>query len=143
MIVLSLFSNLFVDGIKYNKEDVPNKDVYPFNIESIKNLDEIRIDKPVTFFIGENGVGKSTLIEALAISLKLNPEGGSQNINFKTKDSHSSLSNYLTVYSTGNLPKTRYFLRAVASEIQRLVEEDCFSELKEVYGGNLHECSHG
>ena len=145
---MSLFSNLFVDGIKYNKEDVPNKNVYPFNIEAIKNLDEIRIDKPVTFFIGENGVGKSTLIEALAISLKLNPEGGSQNINFKTKDSHSSLSNYLTVYQTGNLPKTRYFLRAesfynVASEIQRLVDEDGFVELKEVYGGNLHECSHG
>lgn len=145
---MSLFSNLFVDGIKYNKEDVPNKDVYPFNIEAIKNMDEIKINKPVTFFVGENGVGKSTIIEALAINLNLNPEGGSQHIDFKTVNTHSSLSNYLTLYQSGNRPKSKYFLRAesfynVASEIQRLVKENGFGELKDVYGGSLHECSHG
>ena len=145
---MSLYSNLFIEGIKYNKEEVVNENIYPFNIESIKCLDEIKFNNPVTFFIGENGVGKSTLIEAIAIQLELNPEGGSQNINFKTKDSHSSLSNYLTVYSTGNLPRTKYFLRAesfynVATEIQRLIEDDGFVELENAYGGNLHECSHG
>lgn len=109
---MSLFSNLFVDGIKYNKEDVPNKDVYPFNIEAIRNMDEIKINKPVAFFVGENGVGKSTIIEALAINLKLNPEGGSQHIDFKTVNTHSSLSNYLTIYQSGNRPKSKYFFKS-------------------------------
>ncbi len=145
---MALFSNLFVDGIKYNKNDIPNKDVYPFNIPSISNLDELKFNKNVTFFIGENGIGKSTFIEALAIALKLNPEGGTQNFNFKTNDSHSNLSDYLTIYSNGNVPDTKYFLRAesfynVASEIQRLVEEDGYYGLYNSYGGNLHECSHG
>ena len=93
---MELFSNLFINGVKYDKEKVIDKNIYPFNIPSIKNLDEIKFNKPVTFFIGENGVGKSTFIEAIAVALKLNPEGGTQNFNFKTMDSHSNLSNYLT-----------------------------------------------
>lgn len=145
---MALFSNLFIDGVKYDKEKVIDKNIYPFNIPSIKNLDEIKFNKPVTFFIGENGVGKSTFIEAIAVALKLNPEGGTQNFNFKTMDSHSNLSNYLTLYKSGNLPKLKYFLRAesfynVATEIQRLVEEDDFYGLYNAYGGNLHQCSHG
>lgn len=109
---MALFSNLFIDGVKYEKDDVKNKNIYPFNISSIESLDKLTFSKPVTFLIGENGAGKSTFIEALAIRLRLNPEGGSQNIVFKTTDSHSNLSDYLTVYSSGNLPKTKYFLRA-------------------------------
>ncbi len=145
---MSLFSNLFIDGIKYNKNTIPNKDIYPFNIPAISNLNELKFNKNVTFFIGENGAGKSTLVEALAVSLGLNPEGGTQNFNFKTADSHSNLSDYLTIYTNGNVPDTKYFLRAesfynVASEIQRLAEEDHYYKLYNSYGGNLHECSHG
>lgn len=143
-----MFSNLFIDGIKYEKERVENKNIYPFNIVSINNLNEIKLSNPVTFLIGENGIGKSTLIEAIAINLGLNPEGGSQNFNFKTRDTHSDLSKYIRLYSTGNKPSNKFFLRAesfynVASEIQRLVEEDDFFGLYNAYGGNLHECSHG
>ena len=145
---MALFSNLFIDGVKYEQDDVKNKNIYPFNISSIESLDKLKFSKPVTFLIGENGAGKSTFIEALAIRLRLNPEGGSQNIVFKTTDSHSNLSDYLTVYSSGNLPKTKYFLRAesfynVAAEVQRLVEEDKFIGLYNAYGGNLLKYSHG
>ncbi len=145
---MALFSRLFIDGVKYNKKSIPNKNVYPFNIPSISNLDELKFNKNVTFLIGENGIGKSTFIEALAVSLGLNPEGGTQNFCFKTTDSHSNLSDYLTIYSSGSKPDTKYFLRAesfynVASEIQRLAEEDDYHELYKSYGGNLHECSHG
>lgn len=145
---MALFSNLFIDGVKYEKDDVKNKNIYPFNISSIESLDKLTFSKPVTFLIGENGAGKSTFIEALAIRLRLNPEGGSQNIVFKTTDSHSNLSDYLTVYSSSNLPKTKYFLRAesfynVAAEVQRLVEEDKFIGLYNAYGGNLLKYSHG
>ncbi len=32
--------------------------------------------RPVTFFVGENGTGKSTLLEAIAAAWGFNPEGG-------------------------------------------------------------------
>ena len=58
---------LFVKGIKLNRDRIDNFEIYPFNIPVIKNLDEIKLNKNVTFFVGENGTGKSTIIEALAV----------------------------------------------------------------------------
>ena len=140
-------SNLFITKISLERDKIDNFDEYPFNIEVIKNFEELNIDSPVIFLIGENGVGKSTFIEALAISVGLNPEGGTQNFMFKTKDTHSQLSNYLRV-GTLNRPKTKFFLRSesfynVASEIIRVSEEGGQPPIYDSYGGNLHECSHG
>ena len=141
-------NELFVNGIKIEKNQIKDVNEYPFNIECIKGINELNFNKPVTFLIGENGVGKSTFIEALAIKLGLNPEGGTQNFMFRTKDTHSNLYKYLCVYNYGNKPQTKFFLRAesfynFSSEVQRLVEEDMYFNLYRYYGGNLHECSHG
>ena len=48
---------------------------YPFTIPAVKNLRTIAFSPDVTFIIGENGTGKSTLLEAVAVGLGLNPEG--------------------------------------------------------------------
>ena len=141
-------NNLFVKKISLKKHEIKNTNEYPFNIEVVKNFDEIEFTSPVTFLVGENGVGKSTFIEALAISLRLNPEGGSQNFSFSTKNTHSVLANYLTVSKSPEKPITKFFLRAesfynVATEIIRISEEGGQGPLYDAYGGNLHECSHG
>ena len=140
-------SNLFIKKITLERDKIDNFDNYPFNIEVIKNLREINFRKQVTFLVGENGIGKSTLIEAIAVSLGLNPEGGTQNFNFKTKDTHSLLSEYLII-SKFNTPKTKFFLRAesfynFSTELERLVKENDYKVLLNSYGGYLHNCSHG
>lgn len=140
-------NKLFIQKIIYKKENIPDLNIYPFNINVLKNFSSLELKSPVTFLIGENGTGKSTLIEALAISCGLNPEGGTQNFSFHTKDTHSPLYKYISLNKIG-VPKTKYFLRAesfynVSSEIVRLKEEDNFYNLYDFYGGNLHECSHG
>ena len=66
---------------------------YPYSIPVIKELYELEFRKSVTFITGENGTGKSTLIEAIAISAGFNPEGGSIYMNYSTYDTHSSLYN--------------------------------------------------
>lgn len=140
-------SNFFIKSIAINKEDIPNPNIYPFNIEVIKNFEELNLKSPVTFFVGENGIGKSTFIESIAIACGLNPEGGSNNFNFATKNTHSNLHDYLRI-SKFLQPKTKYFLRAesfynVSSEIIRISEEGGQGPIYKSYGGNLHECSHG
>lgn len=140
-------SDLIVKKIYLDKSKIENFNKYPFNIDIVKNFDELNFDTPVTFFVGENGVGKSTFIEAIATSLGLSAEGGTQNFRFETKNTTSKLSEYMHVL-TFNKPKTKFFLRSesfynFSTEVQRLVEDDGFTSLYNSYGGNLHECSHG
>ena len=144
---MGLDSNLIVKKISLDRDNIKDFNIYPFNIDVVKNFDELEFKSPVTFFVGENGVGKSTFIESIAVSLGLPAEGGTENFRYNTKNTTSNLSDYLTV-STYNKPKLKFFLRAesfynFSSEVQRLVEEDGFYSLYKSYGGNLHECSHG
>ncbi len=44
----------------------PTKKYYPFNLEIFKNTENVDFESPVTIFTGENGTGKSTLLEALS-----------------------------------------------------------------------------
>lgn len=46
-------------------------DCWPFTIPAIKGLDRLVFDAPVTLLAGDNGTGKSTLLEALAVKLAL------------------------------------------------------------------------
>lgn len=138
---------LFIKEIKLLKDKIENPSIYPFNIDVIKNFNNLKLESPVTFLIGENGVGKSTFIEALAIACNLNPEGGTQNFNFSTKNTHSDLYKYISLNKIG-IPETKYFLRAesfynVSSEIIRISEENYGGPIYQFYGGDLHECSHG
>ena len=103
---------LFIKGIRLNRNLVEDFDEYPFNIPIIKNLKEIRFEKPVTFIMGENGSGKSTIIEAIAISLGLSAEGGTRNMVYETFNSTSTLDRYLTIIKSGLHPQWKYFLRA-------------------------------
>ena len=144
---MNIDSSLIVKKIYLERDKIENFDNYPFNIEIVKKFEELNFKAPVTFFVGENGVGKSTFIEALAVSLGLPAEGGTENFRYNTKYTTSCLADFLRV-GTFNKPKTKFFLRAesfynFSTEVQRLVEEDGFGGLYNAYGGNLHECSHG
>jgi predicted ATPase len=140
-------NNLIIKKIYLENDKIKNKDIYPFNIDVVKNFSELNFDSPVTFFVGENGIGKSTFIEAIAVALGLPAEGGTNNFRYETKNTTSELSEYIRI-ERYNKPKMQFFLRAesfynFSSEVQRLVEENGFVTLYKSYGGNLHECSHG
>ena len=146
-----LLSNLYVNKVNITKE-IPN-DNYLKGLSVVKNLektDGIRFCKPVTFLVGENGVGKSTLIEAIAVACGFNPEGGTINFNFSTRSSHSDLYNYLTISRGYKKHRDGFFLRAesfynVASNIEDMDEGVSLgAPVISSYGGvSLHKQSHG
>ncbi len=140
----------FIIRLSLLRERVEDWRCYPFSIPAIAALDELALDRPVTFLIGENGTGKSTLLEAIAMGCGLNPEGGSKNFRFSTRASHSSLSAHLRLTRSPKRPRDSYFLRAesyfnVATEIEALDREPSPGPpIINSYGGrSLHEQSHG
>lgn len=140
----------YLRGIKF-------KDTLPKNsylndlavIKFLKNSDIFNFNSPVTFLIGENGTGKSTVLEALAISMGFNPEGGSMNFTFSTNDSHSELWQHIDTLKS-LAPKDGYFLRAesvynLATDIDEMDKLPSFdAPIIGGYGGvSLHHQSHG
>lgn len=106
-------------------------------------------DKTGDLFVGENGTGKSTLLEAVAVAYGFNPEGGTKNFDFSTEDSHSELWQALTLVKRG-FASDGFFLRAesfynVASNIDQMDRTPSFGgRIIDSYGGvSLHHRSHG
>nr|WP_238556082.1 AAA family ATPase [Dickeya sp. NCPPB 3274] len=78
-----MISTQYISRISLNRDKVVSFDHYPFSIPAIRSFDFITPHPNVTFFIGENGTGKSTLLEAIAVSMGFNPEGGTRNFQFQ------------------------------------------------------------
>lgn len=117
---------------------------YPFSIPAVRYLqkvDQLELKKPVTFFVGENGTGKSTLIEAIAVAMGFNAEGGSRDFYFSTRCTHSQLSDYLTIIKSV-VPKDGFFLRA-ESFYNTASYLDDNSNLKRYGDVSFHKQSHG
>ncbi len=108
---------------------------------------ELAFHAPVTFFVGENGTGKSTLLEGIAIACGFNPEGGGRNFSFRTSDTHSELWELLTISRSAYF-RDSFFLRAesvynAATEIEEMDKIPIGPKASEAYGGSLHAKSHG
>jgi len=52
--------------VTINSEDFPTDRFYPFDIPILRKTSELTFRRPVAFFVGENGTGKSTLLEAIS-----------------------------------------------------------------------------
>lgn len=146
-----LHSSLYLNKVAISKQ-IPQENYLsklPV-VANLKKMDGLEFTSPVTFIVGENGVGKSTLIEGIAVAMGFNPEGGTVNFSFSTKESHSDLYEYLTVSRGYKRHKDGFFLRAesfynVASNIDDLDSEPSFGpKIIASYGGvSLHKQSHG
>ena len=145
-----MLSEQYLIDIILKRDDISDTSEYPFCLDAFRNLHRLTLHPKVTFFVGENGTGKSTLLEAIAIANGFNPEGGTKNFGFSTRESHSNLEKYIRCSRGIKKPRDGYFLRAesffnVASEIEALDNEFSFGPpIINSYGGkSLHEQSHG
>ncbi len=133
---------LYIRGIELQRDKVESFGEYPFALPAFRNLRALNFNAPLVFLVGENGTGKSTLLEAIAVSAGFNAEGGTKNFNFETRSTHSVLHESVRLIRGARRAADGFFLRAesfynVASEIDRL-------DVTHAYGGkSLHNQSHG
>lgn len=145
-----------LDKIKVNFAEAVDFNQYPFSLNIIRNLQEIEFPTQVTFFVGENGTGKSTILEAIAYHAGFGLEGGSRNIHFKTSEEKTYASARLLAeqftlsWRRKPHPQSGYFFRAesffnIANYLDDMARtaggpEKAYAS----YGGkSLHEQSHG
>lgn len=140
----------YIRSLRLDRERISSFSEYPFCLPAISNLYELKFHPKVTFIVGENGTGKSTILEAIATAHGFNPEGGTKNFNFSSMDTHSNLHDYIKLVKGIKKPKDGFFLRAesfynVASNIDELDKElTDRPRIIESYGGiSLHQQSHG
>lgn len=140
----------YIRAVNLKREHIFSYAHFPFNLAFINNFQELKLHPNVTYIIGENGMGKSTLLEGIAICYGFNPEGGTLNFNFSSYDSHSTLDEHLRLVKGVNRAKDHFFFRAetfynVATNIEDLDKEPGLGpKIIDSYGGkSLHEQSHG
>lgn len=153
LILILTERNQYLRSIEVKKNEISNPEEYPFYLPVLKDLTSLDFHPKVTYFVGENGSGKSTILEALAVAYGFNPEGGTINFNFSSRDTHSELYKYIKLIKGVRKPKDGFFLRAesfynLATNIDELDMESYEyvspSRIVDSYGGkSLHKQSHG
>jgi predicted ATPase len=140
----------FISYVTLNPDARLNRKQFPGHLSFTRNL-HLEFDGPVTFFVGENGTGKSTLLEAIAVLAGLPIAGGGTN---EIGASHginedSELANSLRV-AFAKRPRDGYFFRAeLQAHFASLLDErrhdpDFRGDPYGRYGGqSLHTKSHG
>jgi predicted ATPase len=126
------------------KDRVEDWTAYPFSVPTITSLPEIVIHSSIVFFAGENGTGKSTLLEAIASHYGFGPEGGNRNFSSNTTDSNQSTEPLAKALRLSFDKRTGagFFLRAesffnTASAIDNLGAQGSYGDR------SLHAQSHG
>jgi predicted ATPase len=116
-------------------------DQFPWTLPIIKNLDELIFEKNISFFVGENGSGKSTILEAIAAYSEVPLAGSHRLEDDESLAAANELANYLSIRYT---EKTRkgFFVRAedfigfsrnIKNQIRELDQE--IKEVKDTFTG--------
>lgn len=160
---------IYLRGLWMRDKSQP-PDEYPFSLPLIQNLEEVSFRSPVTFFVGENGSGKSTILEALAIAARAITIGGRDIDDDPTLAGANRLADALVLSWEKRSPRG-FFMRAedffnfatatadLAAEFEAMAEEfgrDQRGDWKRAQGlaraqraalidryGDLHARSHG
>lgn len=89
-------------------------DTWPMTIPAVAQIAAEGFEPApgVTFLVGENGSGKSTIVEAVAMAYGMSPEGGSTHAHHQTRPSESPLGHALVVRRGLGAGRWGFFLRA-------------------------------
>ncbi len=106
-----MISSRFIRSLSIDWGRVPEGS-YLRGILALTRLDELELTHDVTVFAGENGTGKSTLLEAIAVAAGFNREGGTLNFAHSSYDDVSELHEALTLVRGFSRPRWGQYLRA-------------------------------
>jgi len=135
-----IFGKPYLRSVSVDPRADIDYDSYPFTIPAVRDMGVLEMHPDVTFFVGENGAGKSTVLEAIAVALGLPAEGGPRSVH-RPQQEVSPLQQHLKLVKGARQSRHAWFLRAESMF-------NLFTYMDEVNGAprngaGLHRRSHG
>jgi len=125
---------IFLREMKLPQEQL-EKEYFPFTLPIWQSSSTLTFTSPVTLFVGENGSGKSTVLEALALAINM-VTVGSENVNQDASLQRLKELSWSLKLSWNKKTKRGFFLRAedFFGYVKRMNEmkEEMAEELKRV-----------
>src|ERR1700691_4131482 len=66
----------YLTRIWFDRTRIADRKAYPFCLPFLQDDFELSLDRPITIIVGENGTGKSTLLEGIAVLAGYDEAGG-------------------------------------------------------------------
>lgn len=132
-----------VVAVRPNDDAPTPSSAWPTSIPAVAQVlrDGIDLSPGVTFLVGENGSGKSTIVEGIAIAYGLSPEGGSRQAMHSTRPTESALSDWIRLQRGVGANRWGFFLRAeTMHSFYTYLEENPSTSAPDI---PFHEMSHG
>ena len=137
---------MHLQKILFASEKIPRVDNYPFNLEIFRRTSSISFQKPVTFFIGENGTGKSTLLQAIALKCGIYIWQGHSRMRYDFSPYEKMLNLFIEVIWTNSKVPGSYFDSQLFRNFTQLLDEWAVDDpgVLDYFGGkSLITQSHG
>ena len=135
-----------IDRIVFCAEKYPTREHYPFCLPVFQQTAGIDLDAPVTFFVGENGAGKSTFLEAVARRCRIHIWGDEGRSRLERNPYECELYRFLRVHWTDGAVPGSFFAAQIfqhfADLLDRMAEADP-GQLEYFGGKSLVTQSHG
>ena len=135
-----------ITSVALHPEKYPSDCHYPFALPIFKQTKQMLFESPVTFFVGENGTGKSTFLEALAIASNIHIWRTSDGVRYQVNPYEKQLYKYISVkWTNGRVPGS-YFGSEIFNDFRKTLDGWARSDpgqLKYFGGKSLVTQSHG
>jgi predicted ATPase len=137
---------MHISGLTIFPGGFPARDIYPFNLDVLQKTGNLDLNSPVTFFIGENGTGKSTLLKALCLKCNIYIWRDTERSRYQHNRYEEELYRYLEVdWVDGSVPGA-FFSSQLFQDFARFLDEWAKADpgiLNYFGGSSLLTQSHG
>lgn len=137
---------MHLKSVTFLPEKYPTKQYYPFNQEIFHRTKSVKFESPVTFFVGENGTGKSTLLKALCRKCGIPIWQASERSRLKPNPYKKALSLFIALEWTDGPVPGSFFASEIFRDFAQYLDEWATADplmLKYFGGESLVTQSHG
>ena len=137
---------MHLNSVSFDSRQYPTTDEYPFKLELVRKTPEISFTTPVTFFAGENGSGKTTVLQGICRKCGIHIWQDEPGKRFRNNPYEDDLYRYMKVeWENGSVPGS-YYGSQIFQDFTRFLDDWAAAtpEILDYYGGeSLMTKSHG